>query len=263
MSGDPACCPPGSEPFLAQPEDYKYAGTTESVSGVETYVTGSAESKAAVIMVADVWGMNTGLHKVVADSLARQAGLLVVGPDLFHGDPPFVESRTFEEQQAEGFGHVFTKFLFDQVSPDIADKIIPWLKNTHKISKIGLLGFCYGGYVVAKFLPTGLIDAGASAHPAVGAIMGGTKEDPESFFAKSKCPVLFLNAGNDPELQAPGGVLHKALESAGFGEKSVFEAFPDMLHGWTVRGEATENTKRDRKRAMELFVSFFSSTLKN
>jgi dienelactone hydrolase len=254
----PQCCPDDSHPYLQAPKEHNYAGNVTSIQGVNTYLLKG--NSTAIVVIADVWGEHTGLHRYIADKLHRDTGFTVAVPDLFHGAAPFTELRSYEEQAQEAFGTLFAKFLYHQVAPDLLEKVFPTLRNTMGVNKIGVLGFCYGGYVMSKLLETGEIQAGASAHAAVWAIMNGAKEDPVALYSRSKCPVMLLNAGNDPAEQGPGGSLQLALPQS-VSKDSVFESFPDMVHGWTIRGEATENTVRDRKKAMELFVGFFTKVL--
>jgi dienelactone hydrolase len=253
-----SCCPSSSEPFLAPPADHVYGGVTEHWEGLETYLLKGSDR--AVVLLADVWGIHTGLHKLLADHIHKATGFTVVLPDLFHGDPPFTPDRPFEEQKGDGFAKLFAKYLFPQVSGDLLGVVFPRLREVLGAVRIGVLGFCYGGYLTARLLESGEVHAGASAHSAVWALSQGTKEDAVELFRRSKCPVMMLNAGNDPAEQGPGGVLQQALPLQHF-VSSVFEEFPDMVHGWTVRGEATPETLRDRERAVGLLVGFFQRVL--
>ena len=51
----------------------------------------------------------------------------------------------------------------------------------------------------------------------------------------------------------PGGVGEKVL-----GDKLTIVEFPDMVHGWTTRGDMKdEKVNRDVKKAIQLALDFF------
>ena len=251
------CCPPGSEPYTKQPDDYQLQGSFKDIGQLETYFVGPPSSKRAIVLICDVFGLNAGLHKVIADTLAQELQIAVVIPDLFHGNPPFTETRPVNE----AFAKIFESHLFHHVQPDLVQTLFPYLKETMGVEKIGMIGICYGMYLVTHFLPTGLIAAAASPHPSIYTFMSKLNEDPTVFFKNSKCPVMLLNSGNDPLEQGPSGALHQAIQETEHGSQSVFECFPDMNHGWSVRGDATPDIIRDRKKVMKLYLEFFRANL--
>ncbi|AQK93925.1 alpha/beta-Hydrolases superfamily protein, partial [Zea mays] len=65
----------------------------DSFGGLKAYVAGPEDSKAAVVLVADVFGTSSFLLPLeivrlwnIADKVAS-SGYFVVVPDFFHGDP--------------------------------------------------------------------------------------------------------------------------------------------------------------------------------
>jgi dienelactone hydrolase len=252
-----SCCPPGSEPYTNQPEDYEFKGSVQDIGNLDTYFVGPKSSKSAIVLICDVFGLHSGLHKVIADNLALELDILVAIPDLFHGDPPFTENRPVQE----AFGKAFETCLFHHIESDLTQRLFPYLKETLGVEKIGMIAFCYGMYIATHLLPSGLIHAAASPHPSIYTFMNKLNEDPTLFFKTSKCPVMLLNSGNDPVEQGPHGALHEAILQTQYGSDSVFESFPDMKHGWSVRGESTPEIVRDRKRVMQLYLEFFRAHL--
>ena len=63
--------------------------------------------------------------------------------------------------------------------------------------------------------------------------------------------MLVAAAGNDPDWSHPGGEWEKTSTELGFGEKSKFHSFPEMLHGWTCRGDL-----KDEKIARDVDIAF-------
>jgi dienelactone hydrolase len=74
------------------------------------------------------------------------------------------------------------------------------------------------------------------------------------------CPVLVGAAGNDQDWTKPGAEWEQSSTALGFGEKSKFYVFPEMLHGWTTRGDVKdEKIARDVNIAMDQVLEFLSS----
>ena len=67
--------------------------------------------------------------------------------------------------------------------------------------------------------------------------------------------------GNDHENTKPGGLAEKLLGPATGIE---ITEFPDMIHGWTVRGEVKTDPKVDRhtKKAMDLLLKALKEEMK-
>ena len=58
--------------------------------------------------------------------------------------------------------------------------------------------------------------------------------------AYQNCPVMVASAGNDEEWGKPGAEWEQTSTKLGFGEKSKFYVFPEMSHGWAIRGDITD-----------------------
>ncbi|CAL8991639.1 unnamed protein product, partial [Prunus brigantina] len=80
MSG-PQCCsnPPALNPSSG-------SGHVEKLGGFNSYVTGSPDSKLAILLVHDGFGYEAPKARKLADKIAA-AGFIVVLPDFFNGDP--------------------------------------------------------------------------------------------------------------------------------------------------------------------------------
>ena len=76
------CCPKGSWPALKT--DYVPRFAEEELGGLNCYVAGSNETK-AIILLHDIFGVNSGRTKAIADSF-NDEGYLTVVPDIFRGD---------------------------------------------------------------------------------------------------------------------------------------------------------------------------------
>ncbi len=94
--------------------------------------------------------------------------------------------------------------------------------------------------------------AGVSVHPSHPKMWAGLNEDPVTVLKAVKCNQLYMPAGGDhPDTFADGNdkkVLNDALKIV---------PFPDMVHGWTVRGDMSiPEVKRDVEKCYNLMVAF-------
>jgi dienelactone hydrolase len=81
-------------------------------------------------------------------------------PDLFQGDPiPLNRGGDFDMNAWR------TKHTTDHVDP-VVDAVIKELKDKYGVKRIGTVGYCFGAKYVARFLKTGVTDAGYVAHPS-------------------------------------------------------------------------------------------------
>lgn len=66
-----------------------------------------------------------------------------------------------------------------------------------------------------------------------------------------RCPAYLFPAGNDPSNVKPHGEVIKILQDKFGSDKCGSHEFPDMVHGWTTRGDTSDpKVKRDVKKAM-------------
>eukprot|EP00927_Polykrikos_kofoidii_P078447 TRINITY_DN75269_c0_g1_i1.p1 TRINITY_DN75269_c0_g1~~TRINITY_DN75269_c0_g1_i1.p1 ORF type:complete len:364 (+),score=45.35 TRINITY_DN75269_c0_g1_i1:47-1093(+) len=153
-------------------------------------------------------------------------------------------------------------------------------KSAVKEVDVACLGFCFGGWVVAKFcgdmeLLSSLeknnnvkmnVCAGMSGHPSwnLETIFHWGSED--ALAREVRCPLLLLPAGNDSaRLKAPDGSAWRVLanENARARESRSIE-FADMKHGWVTRGCRSGMDKAvapEQDRAIKEFVDFLKKHL--
>lgn len=100
----------------------------------------------------------------LADSIAK-AGYLVVMPDLFRGDPVPEDALS---DTASNYSLADWRLRHPQADIEsVIDTSIDSIRTSYNISKIGSVGYCFGGKYVARYLAEGKgIDAGFTAHPS-------------------------------------------------------------------------------------------------
>ncbi|XP_060671639.1 endo-1,3;1,4-beta-D-glucanase-like [Ziziphus jujuba] len=214
MSG-PQCC--SNPPVL---DSSCGAGHVEKLGGLDSYVTGSPDSKLAILLISDVFGYDAPNLRKLADKCAT-AGFFVVVPDFLHGDPYVIKNA---ESPLEGFDVWFKDHGTDKGVVE-AKSVIEALKSKG-VSSVGAAGFCWGAKVVVDLAKTDIIQAGVLLHPSF-----VTNED----FNEVKVPISILGAEID--IMTPAEVV-KQFEAV-LARKSAVEffvkIFPKVEHGWTVR----------------------------
>jgi dienelactone hydrolase len=133
---------------------------------------------------------------------------------------------------------------------------------TEKTGKqaMGVLGFCYGTWLLSKTSSEGDIDfaCAVGCHPATvleQAAFGGSEID---MLNDLKQPTLFLWAGNDSEIFKEGGCGRAALEKSGGG----VEEYNDMVHGWVSRGDVSDpSVKTGVEMAINSIIKFFGEKM--
>ncbi|KAG9457428.1 hypothetical protein H6P81_001936 [Aristolochia fimbriata] len=199
------------------------SGSDEVVGGLKAYVAGPADSKAAVLLVSDVFGCEAPNLRKLADRVAA-AGFYTVVPDFFHGDP----FRPEKHLDFQGWRKLHAP---DKASVE-AKTVVAAIKSKG-ISSIGTVGICWGAKVIVELAKTYEIQAAVMFHPS-----SVTLED----IKEVKCHMSILGAEID---QVTPPELVKQFEEA-LSAKSEIDSFvkifPAVAHGWTVRYDIDDET---------------------
>jgi len=245
MSG---CCPPHSWDSLANTKGYQDRGVEEEYNGLMLYRVGTGDK--CVIWNYDIFGFDGGRTRQTCDMLSDR-GFMVVIPDYFHGksisptQPGLVEFITVESQWK------VLQTQFEQC-------VLPYAR-LHGAKVFGSVGTCWGSYNVIR--QSGCcrdVKCGVSMHPSHSKMMEILEEKEERILKEVKCPQLYLSAGNDHPNSLPGGLAEQVLK-----DKLTIVPFPDMKHGWTIRGDMNvEAVHRDVIQAVTLMTEFFIKHVK-
>ncbi|KAL5849669.1 hypothetical protein ACOSQ3_007721 [Xanthoceras sorbifolium] len=210
MSG-PQCC--ANPPTLSSSSG---GGHVEKLGGLDTYVSGSPNSKLAVLLISDIFGYEAPNLRKLADKIAA-AGFYVVVPDFFYGDPYVPDAGKPIMTWLQGHGA-------DKGAED-TKPVIEALKSKG-ISAIGAAGFCWGAKVVVQLAKHEFIQAAVLCHPSF-----VTVDDIKGV----EVPIAVLGAEID-QLSPPS--LLKQFEEVITAKPEVngyVKIFPKVAHGWTVR----------------------------
>ena len=236
------CCPGTT----AQTE-YVSAGQVISLGDMPVYVVGPATAKIGIVMNYDIFGLDLAANRSSADRLAESTGYVVVMGDYFRGNAWKVEN--FPPPDGSAFMTWVTSFSDEQLAADL-EALRKFLAEERGVSKIGVIGFCWGGKTSVMASKTGQFHAAASMH---GAFIKD-EDGPEI-----KCPILMIDAGSDPDRSKIAEVVKANPE---IGPKSDFVRYNDMEHGWVNRGDkSVPRIKECMDEAFEKAKSFFRECL--
>ncbi|KAH9765344.1 DLH domain-containing protein [Citrus sinensis] len=234
MSG-PQCCanPPTLNPNSG-------AGHVEKLGGLNTYVTGSPDSKVAALLISDVFGYEAPNLRKLADKVAA-AGFYVAVPDFFHGDPNVDGGRPLQEWIKD---HGVDKG-FEEAKP-----VIQALK-CRGITATGAVGFCWGAKVAVQLAKREFIQAAVLLHPSfvtVDDIKGvevpisvlGAEIDQFSPPALVKEFEEALTAKSEHEIAFCLTSMYGRHQISLLQVDSFVKIFPKVAHGWSVRYNAED-----------------------
>lgn len=280
------CCPPGaigSVPLNKLAPKGKTVNLSSKVEGstlsdIACYQTGPTESiKRIIVVFSDVYGPETGNHKVICDVLQEKLGddTAVWMPDVFRGRPLLYDWGTWYQNSIGKFQIVFgvrTYMTASAVEKDFLEILQPNVKETG-CEFVGALGFCYGGWMVGRALSFqgdddddegSIFSAGVGFHPSwlpETVAAGGTSPIKLAERVKQK-PLLFLPAKEDAGMKAEDEVAIKLAEQRGIKPEEVSIEFPTMSHGWVNRGDPSQpEVKENQDKAINLAIEFFNKHL--
>lgn len=299
MTSNPPCCPPGSWPQLLIPKDElnqdeppptmgsvvtvkvdNEDGGSNNSSLLPIYFVEPPSTKkflGSIMVLPDIFSIRVLSPEnnvrsgdrigLICDVLA-QTGYTVALPSIFR-DKPFDEAVAkpsngnfigFDCFGQQGGVDWFKEQTYDKVGPDVK-ACAKFLSEKTNGQALGVVGFCYGSWLLAKASSMGDVDFACAIgyHPStkLEAFFGG--DEIAMLNNGIKMPTKFLSAGNDSEIyNDKNGKGKAALEKSGGG---VVE-FPDMLHGWVSRGDVSDvEVKHDVQKAMDLTVEFLAKMM--
>ncbi|RZC68016.1 hypothetical protein C5167_011716 [Papaver somniferum] len=133
------------------------SGHVEEIGGLQSYVSGSSDSKLGILLVSDAFGYEAPNLRNLTDKVAA-AGFYVVVPDFFHGDPYTTTGDKDVWVWLESHG--------TDVGTENAKTVIEALKDTG-ISAVGAAGMCWGGKVVGELAKSDDLKAIVMMHPGL------------------------------------------------------------------------------------------------
>ena len=247
MEKKSSCCPPNSEPFLKN--TFPQSGIISKIGNLDVYRVGDGPK--TIIVANDIYGFNGGRVRAICDELAKE-GYSVVLPDLLNGD------KWHDDKPVDGLA---IEWALTKPCEPIVDYInnilIPELEKEGK-KEFASIGFCWGVWIIWRTLAADQnhkIKAAIGMHPSLG-VEDFFKGDIKAITEKIHSAIFLAPAGNDPIDIKEGGEIINILRKNN-PEKVLTVDFPDMQHGWVVRGDlAISEVQRDYEKAMNLAKEF-------
>ncbi|GLA67148.1 hypothetical protein AtubIFM54640_010125 [Aspergillus tubingensis] len=155
--------PPGPCCFTGFKHEGNPTGETIFIGNVTAYVArpkSDIKAHQAVLILSDVFGIYTN-SQLLADDFAAN-GYLAVLPDILSGDQ--MNIGDFEAGKID-IPDWISRHGTDAVDP-IVEATLKDMRQELGIRRIAAAGYCFGGKYLARFLKSGKIDIGYSAHPS-------------------------------------------------------------------------------------------------
>jgi len=273
-----ACCPEGSLGAAAPsnegggPRGRMLTLNSSNRPDMPCYQVGSENPKKIICVFSDVFGIESGRHKAFCDSLSERLGseeVAVWMPDLFRGRPLMFD---WKNEIMSGLFSLPT-FLFSlqtrlhsrNIEADLKDVILLAAKQAGSNNlMVGTVGFCFGGWVIAKTLAIDGYAAGVGIHPSfdVERIVGGKSSVANLADNTGTKPILLLPASNDHPMKASSDTVQRMASNRDIDPEAIAVEFPDVIHGWVTRGDRSKAEMRENQdRALNLTVEFFKANL--
>ncbi|KAL7806322.1 Alpha/Beta hydrolase protein [Trichoderma gracile] len=243
-----ACC--NIPPVVS--EGYTPKGSYEEVGGYKTYVTGPADATKAIVVIFDIFGyfdQTVQGADILAYSNDHQK-YKVFMPDWFKGKPCPIEYYPPDtEEKQKALGAFFGEFPPPKIAGLVPAYVDAVKAHSPSVSKLAILGYCWGGKVAALAVkaPTNAFSAAAAAHPAM--------VDPADAEGLTVPFALLASKDENPEdvkkfeekLQVPKHV----------------ETFGDQIHGWMAARSDLKNerVKAEYERGYKTLLEFFGKHL--
>jgi dienelactone hydrolase len=235
------------------------------IKPLRAYVVGNEQGSRAVLVFSDVFGIDSGNHKVVCDTIAERLGddTLVIMPDLFRGCAivggwGLPNSITMALALPSIVWNIKMRVTPGNIERDLKSIIQPYLKQTKTVTKVSCVGFCFGGWVVGRALALNGFDcqSGVAIHPSWKAekLVGSLEQ---LVAGVGKKPILFLPAANDVDCKVDTPLIQQLAKQRGVDPSDLSIAFEEMKHGWVTRGDdSVQEIARDIEKALNLTVKF-------
>ncbi|KAI3995049.1 hypothetical protein MKX01_020821 [Papaver californicum] len=216
------------------------SGFVEEIGGLESYISGSLDSKLGILLVSDVFGFEAPNLRKLADKVAS-AGYYVIVPNFFHGDPFTPEKNLM----------IWYQFHLAEDAAEEARPVMEALRSKG-ISVIGAAGICWGAKVLVELSKLDDLKAIVMLHPSL-----VTVDDIEEI----KVPVSILGAEVD-QMSPPELVKEfEEILSTKAEVDSFVKIFNGVRHGWTVRyniknEEAVKRAEEAHNDMLEWFFKY-------
>jgi carboxymethylenebutenolidase len=222
--------------------------------GFPVYVAGSTESKQAVIVIQEAFGVNAHIRSV-ADRFA-DAGYFAVAPQLFHRDgSPEIAYDDFPSAMK-----YMANLNKDGLTNDLKATTDFLATLEYRAANVGIVGYCMGGTVSFYAATTGDVGAATSFYGG-GVATGRFGLAPlVELAADLRCPWLGLYGDLDSGIPVDQvEALRAAAATSAFPTDIV--RYPDAEHGFHCDGRPNVYNETAARDAHQRTLDFFAANL--
>ncbi|KAG8902892.1 hypothetical protein FRC01_009436 [Tulasnella sp. 417] len=218
VNNNTACC---KVPTVQH--DYTGKGEYKSYADMDkVYMVGPEGTGKAIIIIYDIFGYFPQTLQG-ADLLADAVGARVLMPDFLMGKPwpadKFPPQTKTEEAQLQlYFGTTANPLLTVPYINRVAEEL-----KKEGATKVGVLGFCWGGKLSIKCGSQSWVDGIAAIHPAM-----LTASDADNI----QVPLALFPSVDEPVEEYEGIV--KALSDKPWSDKNAYKVYPSVSHGFAA-----------------------------
>lgn len=247
-------------------------GKIETIGNLQTYVAAPKDGSKAksIVFLVDIFGWEFKNVRLLADNYAK-AGFYCYIPDVHQGDSlplefldsvePNLKTREqltlIEKTKATAtVGTTLPPWLVkhrEAITKPLIDSFIHVVRSIPGTSKVGAIGFCWGGrYAILE--AHGEVDAAYACHPSLVAVPGDFEPvtKPLSLAVGEKDSLL----GQDTVGKIQDIIAKKA------GVPHELRIYEDQVHGFALRSDwSSEKDKRAMDDAEKQGIEFFNNFL--
>lgn len=276
-------------------------GTIKELHGIKTYVTlppnSSGEPVHTIIFYCDAFGLNLVNNKLLADRYAADTGCRVLAPDVFPGGAASVETMMALNNLTRPVPSTFSyinPFMYASKAYSLVRSLggmAPFLYYNNPVKafsgclryarevraamptngKLGVAGFCWGGYQVTKLAcepaigggDKALLDAVFTAHPSALKVPDDILAAVDTFKVPYSCAVAEVDFQFDGKASHNVETVLKEKLGSGVGTYE-FKVWEGCHHGFAVRASPDEGSTGDNgyEGAAKQAVDWFNKHLK-
>lgn len=229
------------------------------------YQVGPSNPKRIIVVFSDVYGIDSGSHKVICDVLQEamndDSTTAVWMPDMMRGKPilgawKLGDCITTSFTLPSVMWACHTNMKDTKVEMDLEQVVAPALSV--EAAKVACVGFCYGAWVAGICMTKDVFpgSVGIGVHPSWKVEQVYSRQEVDLAAKVGAAPYLFLPAGND-DIKVGHAVVDIMAKARGVEPEKLAIEFPDMMHGFVPRGDSTDTAvKEAQDKVISLIVEF-------
>jgi carboxymethylenebutenolidase len=231
--------------------------------GIPVYITCKDENRPAIILIHEVWGLNDHI-KSIADRMCDE-GFMVLAPDLIADTEmekvldPTLQKVIFDEKEKLKHQTEIRRMWTPLKSPEFAAPTLEklrvcfdYLMAQENVSKVAVVGFCFGGTYSFNLA---IAEPGLAAAVAYYGHFDHTNEQIELL----ETPILAFYGEKDTNLIKDLPQLKDRMKQAG--KDFTYKVYPNCGHAFFNNTNELTYNKEAAQDSWDLAIKFLNSHL--